>query len=344
MNRRRTTVLVTAGCLVVALGAGAAAWATVAAPSTATADTTTHRSTTVVTKGDLVESRTFAGVLGYGETAALSASASGTITWLPEPGQVIHRDEPLYAVDERPVRAFMGTTPLWRDLVPGTAGADVRQLNENLAALGYDVVQDDVFGRSTAAAVRTWQEDHGLTVTGTVTADQIAFVDGDVRVASVPAGLGQPAGGEVLQVTSTRRVVQATVPDRDAGQLAVGTAVEVLVNGTGDAMPGEVTDAEPTESDDGGQSVAVTVSFDAGRRRLAEAASAQVIARGRTERDVLSVPVSALRASDGSGYAVDVVRAGEPTESVRVEVGLVADGRAAVTGDLHEGDRVVVPS
>lgn len=345
MRRPRTAVLVTAGCLVAALGTGAAVWATVAAPNSATAETTAeHRDTTVVTKGDLVESRTVAGVLGYGETTAVPAAASGTITWLPKPGQVVHRDEPLYAVDERPVRAFIGATPLWRTLARGTKGADVRQLNENLAALGYDVAQDDVFGRRTAAAVRTWQEDRGLPVTGTVTADQLAFVDGDVRVASVPATLGQPAGGDVLQVTSTQRVVQATVPDRDAGQLAVGTTVEVLVNGVGDTMPGEVTDTEPTESDDGTHSVAVTVSFDAGARRLPEAASAQVVAQGRTEHDVLSVPVSALKASNGSGYAVDLVRAGGATTSVRVEVGLVADGRAAVTGDLHEGDRVVVPS
>jgi len=355
-RRRTTRITVTAACLVAVLGAGAATWALLDPPTSSQAaetDTSTDAgtSTGTVTKGDLVASKTIAGTLGYGAPVALPGAASGTLTWLPTPGQVIHRDDPLYAVDERPVRAMHGSTPLWRPLAVGTTGADVQQLNENLAALGYDVAQDGVFGRRTLAAVRQWQRDRGLPVTGRITADQIAFVDGDVRVAAVTGQLGQPAEGEteVLQTTSTKRVVTATVPQRDAEQVAVGTAVQVVVNGAGGPMPGEVVDAVPTESDDGAQDVTVTVAFDAGDRKLPSAASAQVTARSETAHDVLSVPVSALVVDgDDTGsapqYAVDVLRpSGEP-HRVRVEVGLVADGRAQVTGDVHEGDEVVVPS
>ncbi|NII40911.1 peptidoglycan hydrolase-like protein with peptidoglycan-binding domain [Curtobacterium flaccumfaciens] len=359
---RPARVVVAATCLVAVLGAGAATWALLDLPTssqaaeTDTGSTTTGTATTTgtptsigtVTKGDLVASTTIAGTLGYGTPVALPGAAAGTITWLPKPGQVVHRDEPLYAVDERPVRAMHGTTPLWRPLVTGTTGADVQQLNENLAALGYDVAQDDAFGRRTLAAVRRWQADRGLPVTGRITADQIAFVDGDVRVAAVTGQLGRPAQGEteVLQITSTERVVTATVAQRDAEQVAVGTTVEVVVNGAGGALPGEVVDAVPTESDDGSQDVAVTVAFDAGDRTLPSAGSAQVIARSETEHDVLSVPVSALVVTgDGDGhYAVDVLRGSGETRRVRVEVGFVADGRAQVTGDVHEGDEVVVPS
>ncbi|PYY33846.1 peptidoglycan-binding protein [Curtobacterium sp. MCJR17_055] len=345
MTRRARTVT-TAVCLVAALGAGTATWALVAAPSTEAAEHVAehHGPTAEVTRGDLVETRTAAGTLGYGAPTPVEGAGGGTLTWLPRPGQVVHRDEPLYAVDERPVRAFTGTTPLWRPLSRGLHGADVQQLNENLAALGYDVAEDDVFGPRTAAAVRAWQRDRGLEVTGTIDAAQIAFVDGTVRVASVPGRLGQPAGGDVLQVTSTKRVVTATVAQRDAEPFAVGTAVRVLVNGGGDAMAGEVVDTVPAESDDGKETVTVTVSFDAGDRELPDAASAQVVADGHTERDVLSVPVSALVAHGSSGYAVDVVGKGGHTRRVPVQVGFVADGRAAVTGDVAEGARVVVPS
>jgi hypothetical protein len=334
------------GCLVAVLGAGTATWALVSAP---TSDAAAHserqeHATSPVTRGDLVESRTVAGTLGYGAPTPVPGNASGTITWLPHPGQVVHRDEPLYAVDERPVRAFTGATPLWRPLTRGLRGADVRQLNENLAALGYDVAEDDVFGPRTAEAVRRWQRDRGLPVSGTIDADQVAFVDGTVRVASVSGRLGEPSSGDVLQVTSTTRVVTATVAERDAESLAVGTAVRVVVNGSGEAMPGEVVDAAPAESDDGSQDVTVTVSIDAGDRRLPDAASAQVVAEGHAERDVLSVPVSALVARGSSGYAVDVVRRDGSTHRVPVEVGFVANGRAAVTGEVTEGARVVVPS
>jgi peptidoglycan hydrolase-like protein with peptidoglycan-binding domain len=357
MSRTTTRVTVTAACLVAVLGAGAATWAVLdrptssaAADSAAGADTAASGTTTTpVTKGDLVATKTIAGTLGYGRPVGLPGAAAGTITWLPTPGQVIHRDEPLYAVDERPVRAMHGTTPLWRTLQRGLRGADVRQLNENLAALGHDVAQDDVFGPRTLAAVRQWQRDRGLTVTGTITADTVAFVDGDVRVSSVPGVLGQPASGDVLQLTSTRRVVTATVPQRDAEQVAVGTHVQVRVNGAGTALPGEVVDATPGEADDGGQEVDVTVSFDPGDRQLPSAASAQVLAEGESARDVLSVPVAALVAAgtgkDGAPrYAVEVAQRAGRTERVRVDVGFVADGRAQVTGDVHEGDRVVVPS
>lgn len=352
MSRRTRVIGIASACLVGALAVGTATWSLATAAdgagtraSAAQSDGDRHGTTTVpVEQGDLVETRTIAGALGYGTPTSVPGAASGTLTWLPQPGQVVHRDEPLYAVDERPVRALYGTTPLWRSLRAGARGADVRQLTENLAALGYEVPADDVFGARTGAAVRQWQRDRGLPVTGVVDGDQIAFVDGAVRVASVVAQLGQPVGGDVLQVTSTHRVVSVRVPARDAGQLGVGRRVRVLVNGAGGAMPGSVTDATPAETEDGRDEVDVTVAFDAGDRRLPAAASAQVVAEGRTERDVLSVPVSALVARGSSGYAVEVVDRDGSAERVPVEVGLVADGRAAVTGDLDEGARVVVPS
>ncbi len=333
-------------CIVAVLAAGLGTWAVVGGPhqESSAAETRHHRATAPVTKGDLVDSKVFAGSLGYGAAVGVPGAASGTITWLPQPGQVIERDRPLYEVDERPVRAMYGTTPLWRTLQEGERGADVRQLNENLAALGYDLSVDEVFGRRTLAAVKRWQKDRGLDVTGTVTANDVVFVDGAVRVESVAAKLGQPAGGDVLQVTSTKRVVNTTVSQADAMRFAVGTTVQVRVNG-GDPAEGEVVDVETEKSADGKTETVVTVSFDAGDQDVPESASVQVVAAGQTARDVLSVPVQALVATgDGGRYGVDVVRRDGATERVRVEVGLVADGRAAVTGDLHEGDEVVVPS
>lgn len=178
-----------------------------------------------------------------------------------------------------------------------------------------------------------------------LSADDVAFVDGAVRVAAVPSVLGRPAGGDVLSVTSTRRVVTASVSQRDADRLAVGTGVEVRVNGSGEPMRGKVVDAAPGEGKDGSATVDVTVDFDPGDRKLPAAASAQIEAAGTTERDVLSVPVAALVARGASGgYAVDVVRGGGTTKRVPVRAGFVADGRVVISGDVHAGDRVVVPS
>ncbi|MBT2502655.1 peptidoglycan-binding protein [Curtobacterium sp. ISL-83] len=358
MGRRRAVIAVL--CVTGVAAAGVGTWAVLDAPwsSAAAADTERSaaapaRATAPVTKGALADTKVFAGVLGYGAASGVAGVASGTLTWLPQPGDVIHRDEPVYAVDERAVRSMHGTTPMWRDLAVGTTGADVLQLNENLAALGYDVSVDRVFGKRTLAAVERWQRDRDHTVTGVLTKDDVVFLDGDVRVESAPGTLGQPVDGDVLTVTSTKQVVTATVPQRDAGRLAVGTAVRLLVNGTGDPVDGTVTDAEPATTEQNGEVVNVTVSFNAGRRTLPTAASVRVEAVGQTQDGILSVPVAALVAasasasasgSGSSGFAVDVVRRDGTTKRVPVTVGLVADGRAAVTGDVHAGDRVVVPS
>ncbi|WP_220034200.1 peptidoglycan-binding protein [Curtobacterium sp. MCSS17_008] len=349
ITTKRTTrrVLIASVCLVAVLGAGTATWALLdGGPDAASAETPhERRATAPVTKQTLTDQQVFAGTLGYGQPVGIPGVAQGTLTWLPTPGQVIHRDEPLYAVDERQVRAMHGSVPLWRSLEYGLRGADVAQLNTNLAGLGYSVAEDDVFGKRTLAAVRQWQEDRGRTVTGVLTADDVAFVDGDVRVDSVVGQLGQPAGGDVLQVTSTERVVTATVGQQDADRLSVGTEVRVLVNGTGDPITGSVVDAAPVPAEgDSAAKVAVTIALEQGDRELPTAASAQVTASGRTEKGVTTVPIAALVAGDRDGeYAVDVVH-GSTTKRVPVEVGFVADGRAAVTGGVHEGDRVVVPS
>lgn len=347
--RRRT---LTAGvCLLAVLAAGVGTWSVLApqgsassAAAEAAAETTgSGRHTSVVTSGALTDSKVFSGVLGYGIPSGVPGAAPGTLTWLPEPGQVIHRDEYLYAVDERGVRAMHGTVPLWRSLERGQRGTDVRQLNENLAALGYDVAQDDTFGPRTQRAVRQWQRDRGHEVTGVLTAADVAFVPGDVRVATVDGRLGQRASGDVLSVTGTKRIVLATVPQRDAERLAVGTSVRVRVNGAGAATAGEVTDVQPSAGEDAASKVDVSVSFDPGDRELPAAASAQIEAAGASEQDVLSVPVAALVATGEGGYAVDVVRRDGTTKRVAVTPGLAADGRIAVSGHVSEGDRVVVP-
>jgi hypothetical protein len=61
-------------------------------------------------------------------------------------------------------------------------------------------------------------------------------------------------------------------------------------------------------------------------------------------RDVLAVPVSALVALAGGGYAVDVVQAG-PAHLVAVQTGLFAQTLVQVAGPgLAAGERVQVPS
>jgi multidrug efflux pump subunit AcrA (membrane-fusion protein) len=83
-----------------------------------------------------------------------------------------------------------------------------------------------------------------------------------------------------------------------------------------------------------------------GRRppgRLDEAPVSVDLAR-ETRRGVLAVPATALQATAGGGYAVEVVERDGTQRLLRVEPGLFADGYVEVEGPgLREGMRVSVP-
>ncbi|MFJ8668239.1 peptidoglycan-binding protein [Streptomyces sp. NPDC093600] len=114
-RRRRTLLLafavvtVAAVAVVGALGLGGGGDETPGAPPRA-------GSTVQVTRGTLTERTTVDGQLGYGTEIPLPVKATGTVTWLPEPGTTVSRGEELLRVDDRPVVLLYGTLPMYREL------------------------------------------------------------------------------------------------------------------------------------------------------------------------------------------------------------------------------------
>ena len=96
--------------------------------------------TAQVERRDLIDRDNVSGTLGYADAGSLSAAAAGVFTRLPEQGSVIYRGHSLYDIDDKPAAfLFYGKLPAWRDFKPWMDdGADVRQLERNLRALGYD--------------------------------------------------------------------------------------------------------------------------------------------------------------------------------------------------------------
>jgi Putative peptidoglycan binding domain len=152
--------------------------------------------TAAVERRNLMESETVDGTLGYTGRRPVVNRLEGTITWLPREGAVVRRGRRLFEVNGRPVLLFYGSVPAYRTLADGVSdGADVAQLERNLAALGYSPgVVDDHFSASTAAAVGRWQDGLGLAQTGRVELGRVAFLPGRRRVSSVTATLGGGAG------------------------------------------------------------------------------------------------------------------------------------------------------
>jgi hypothetical protein len=157
--------------------------------------------TAPVERRDLAERVSVDGTLGYAGSTEVITRMAGTITWLPAAGAVIGRGDRLLEVDGEPVLLMYGSVPAYRDLASGVSdGPDVRELERNLSALGYDPGEiDNSFTSTTAGAVAEWQDELRLEETGEVELGRVVFLQGERRVSSLDVPLGSDtgsAGGE----------------------------------------------------------------------------------------------------------------------------------------------------
>lgn len=357
---RRKTILVCAGVAVaLATGGAVAVQMSSGEPAAAASTASVPHDTATAENRTLTRTTKKTGGLGYGESWTEGPRAEGTLTWLPEVGSVVDRGQPLARVDDKPVVALLGSLPLYRELSIGAKGNDVRQLEENLAALGYGgFVVDDKFDARTAKAVKAWQKDLGIEQTGRVSSDWVEVLPGPVRVDSHKARVGDPASGEALGVTGTEHLATVSLKASERHMAVEGAPVTVRLPGNVEA-PGTITRVGPPvtpEADDsapGGDSdteakseVTVRVDDPAALQGL-EVTPVEVVFTTEERVDVLTVPVKALVAMSGGGYGVEVPD-GAGTRLVPVETGLFDGGYVEVTpqddGSLSAGDTVVVPA
>lgn len=366
---RRTGKAAAATFAVLAAGAGAMAATGVGLPDGGgdggTERPSAAQSTAPVTRQTLVDTATETGSLGYGDTVTVKAALSGTLTRQPGVGSIVARGTALYTVDDKPVVLLYGALPAYRTLAEGTEGADVRQFEENLAALGYTgFTVNDKYTDATADAVEKWQDDLGLEETGSVEAGRIVYAGGQLRIDTLAAAVGdsvQP-GKELLAYSGTARVIEVEL-DLDQQKLAKKDAAVTVGLPDGRSTQGKITATRIVSSGDGsgegtgggsgastGQdsaqnTIKVTVAVD-DQKALdgLDAASVDIGFTASQRENVLTVPVSALLALSEGGYGVQVVDAAG-TRVLAVETGLFARGRVEVTGDgLTEGMTVAVPS
>jgi peptidoglycan hydrolase-like protein with peptidoglycan-binding domain len=310
-----------------------------------------------VDRRDLVLRTDVEGTLGYGTSRSVPAAGhGGTVTWLPQQGAVVRRGETLFAVDGRGVRLLDGATPLWRKLGAGASdGDDVRQLERNLVALGHDpngMDVDDDFDSDTAAAVRDWQEAIGVAETGAVEPGQAVFLPGARRVQSLETEVGalvQP-GLALLQTTGTEPLVTIDLDARNRSLARRGASVTVELP-SGRPARGRIADvgtvAESAASATGEEtaptvSVTVRLTGNAARDGL-DGAPVTVSLEQDRARNVLAVPVEALLALRGGGYAVELIGANGTRTLTAVEAGTFADGWVEVRGrGIRKGVRVAI--
>ncbi|MFJ1768460.1 efflux RND transporter periplasmic adaptor subunit [Amycolatopsis sp. NPDC088138] len=350
MGARRTTGVV-AG--VVSAGAVVAAITVVTLPDAASSPvpaTTTPATTTEITEQTLTDRENHGGTLGHGDTTTVSSREDGTVTGLPAEGETVTHGAALFRLDNKPVTLLYGSLPAYRPLSAGVKGADVRQFEQNLWALGYrGFTVDEKYDASTASAVEHWQKDLGLPKTGSVGPGQIVYATGDVRVDSLSLQVGAVVGpgAAVEKVADTTPLVTVELDMTSARLAKQGAPVQVTTS-DGKPVPGRITKVvtvvSPGENGDGYTTkIHVTIGFTSPVQSPNPAAVTVAFTAGERPA-VLAVPVVALLALAEGGYGVQVADGGT-TRIVAVETGLFADGKVEITGaGLRAGLKVTVPS
>jgi hypothetical protein len=346
-------VVVLAGALVTAGGVFDGARSSSASGSSGPAT-----SLAAVTRGSLTQQMQVTGTLGYAGSYTVLGRAGGMVTWLPAVGQVIEQGQVLYQVDGAPVVLLYGSAPAWRALTGGT-GQDVAQLNHDLVALGY-VNRSNVdsawaeFSWATRTGVEKLQKHLGVQQSGHLDLGTVVFLPTEARVTALPAGLGGSATGPVLQASSTARMVSVALDADLQSVVKTGDRVTITLP-DGSSTPGTVTSvgrvATVGSGNPGGDpspTVPVTIQpTDPKATGSLDQAPVLVAITTTTVRDALAVPVYALLARSGGGYAVEVADPDGAHHLVQVTPGLFDDatGLVQVTGSgLAAGQHVVVPA
>jgi peptidoglycan hydrolase-like protein with peptidoglycan-binding domain len=360
---RTTRVLVV---VAVVAAAGTGAWAITRQDPAAPKVSGSPVAVTSVTvgRGDIVARMPLGGTLGYdGSFTIVSQLPPGVITSVPAPGAVIKRGRRLFAVGAASTVLLYGRTPAYRAFALGMAdGADVKQLERNLKALGMEPgTVDRHFSASTAAAVRRWQKARGLPYasrTGRLEPGDVIFLPGAVRVTQIhsPAGALAGPGAQMLVVSSTTKVVRVSLTTDRRSQVHVGDRVSVSLYGSSHTYDGrirsigKVATTPPQQQQgppgsEGPATIPLTISLVKPGRELAQLDQAPVNVDVISERrqDVLTVPVTALLAGTNGGYQVAVLD-GTARRLVQVVPGVYDDqsGTVEVTG-VEEGAKVEVP-
>ena len=305
-----------------------------------------------VERRDLVDREEVDGTLGYAAGDTLVAGVSGTLTSVREPGAVVTRGHSLYAVDGEPAAWLLyGSLPAWRDFAPGMEdGEDVRQLERNLRALGYELTVDGEWTGATTDAVLAFQEDRGLPEDAVLSRGEIVFRSGPTRFGESRTAVGRSVqpGAQLADVSSTRREITVDLDatrqqlaregDRVTVEMPTGRTVRGRV-----AEVGEVVSQPAEEGAEATIEVRISLRGRDARGTGLDQAPVEVGFERERRSDVLAVPVTALLARAGGSFAVETLDADGRPRDVAVEPGLYADDYVEVEGEgLREGMRVVV--
>jgi hypothetical protein len=358
--RRRRTILIGVLVVVVGAGGGLAVATDVFGGGESKAgspDSNAPTATALVTRQRLTSQTRVNGTLGYAGSFEVVNRASGTLTRLPSAGQRIKHGATLYRIDGKPVILLSGSAvPAYRALSRTMKGEDVRQLNAELVSLGYadkgELDPDsNYFSWTTYYALKRLQKKVGASRTGQLDLGQVVFLSAkEIRITKVTASYGASAPtSTIMEATSTGRHVTVALDAAQVSSIKAGDKVTVtlpnLKNTTGTvASVGTVAKKDASGSPTINVDIRLSKPGETGRL---DQAPVQVAIVSANIDNVLAVPVNALLALSGGGYAIEVVQADNTHKLFPVTLGLFDDsaGMVQITGaGVTPGQKIVVPA
>ncbi|NYI40060.1 peptidoglycan-binding protein [Demequina lutea] len=367
---RRTAAI--AAVIGLALGAGGVVAATQLGKSTPAQARTSVALQTVAAKSQDVNLYTeYAGTLGYGTAVGVVTRGSGVLTSVPAVGTDLKRGQVAFSIDEQPVALMYGDLPAWRTLsTASTPGPDILQLETNLAALGYgtNMTVDDTFTAVTAANLKAFETAIGESnPDGILDPGEVVFSQGPIRVDSVlTRGTTVSAGTSVVTAallehaqdtvtndvvttaTTPTQAVTFTIPTTDQGTFKVGDSVQVVQADSSTAAGTVSTLSEIPRRNGSGPNASlvldVTVAITTVPAGGLIEGPANVDVTNSVQKGLTMVPLRALVALEGGGFAVSVVGSTGASSYVAVQTGVFQDGWVQVTGKVSPGDKVQVPA
>ena len=268
------------------------------------------------------------------------------LTGLLGVGAAATRGSVLYRIEDEPTVALIGPIPAWRPLEVGVDdGDDVRQLEENLAALGYGsgVTVDRQFTEGTAAAVERWEKALGRSdPDAVVDVGEVLYLsrEGDVLRHDAVVGQAVEPGDSLLTVGSVDQHLAAIIDADDAGAWVSGHTVELTwADGSKTGATVHGTSRDVTDG-----TVELVIALGEADRERPSGSEADITIVDAERRGVLAVPVTAVVAAPDGSRAVRIPAVKGADRLQPIETGIVAGGWIEIVGGLAAGDRVRVPS
>ncbi len=173
----------------------------------------------------------------------------------------------------------------------------------------------------------------------------VAPFDGVITAVNIQAGGSSGSDAAIEMADVSQLHVDVLVDETEIASVEAGQPVELTLDAlAGITLTGQVARADPAGTVSSGvvnYSVRVDLEPTEAPLRLDMTANASILAEMR--ENVLAVPTTAIRQGGQStpGSFVLVIENGQPRQ-VQVTVGMTAGDLTEVSGDLQEGDQVVI--